>query len=114
MAPHLLASAERSYRVKDSPYQAPKEWGEAINRGDFSVLPYTCVLDTVEDRGPVAEKAALYAALPDGSAIGRALGITRELVRLDVNRALETIELVDEEVAGFLRRGYDVSKHGGG
>lgn len=112
----FYASARRKYRAagtrprESDHYQVPPEWGPAIERGDFAVLPYTCTLDIIEEQGPADEREALFAAIPDLSAVGRLLGITRELARLEVRSAIRTIRLVDLDVAAFLQRGYDESK----
>lgn len=109
MAPHLLASAERHYR-NEANRTVPTAWAEAILAGDFGVLPHTCILDLVEDHGLADERGAMYAAIPDGSAIGRHLGITRELVRLDIKAAIRTIAMVEVDVEELLQTGYDASK----
>lgn len=108
MAGHMLAAAERYYR-HDAHRSVPQEWREHLEAGDFAVLPHTCALDLVEEQG-VAGPGALFQGVPDGAAIGRALGITRELVRLEVQAALRALDEADPDVAELLRDGYNASK----
>ncbi|MCU0292535.1 MAG: hypothetical protein MUF10_11210 [Thermoanaerobaculaceae bacterium] len=112
LVPHLVASAERSYRNQDN-RSVPAALAPTLAAGDFRALEHTCILDILDARGVVDAGAALVDAAPDGSAIGRTLGITRELVRLDVRKAIGKVKATLPEVAAFLQRGYDVSKLGG-
>ena len=112
LAPTVLASAERSFQNADN-RRIPIGWGREILDGDFSSLPYTCVLDLIEARGLVSEVAPLYDGLADGEAIGGYLGLSREMVRLDIMRAIRRVADKDPDLGRMLLGWYHASKgHG--
>jgi hypothetical protein len=108
MAGTVLASAERSYRNPDN-RKVPVSWGAEIAEGDFSSLPYTCVLDLIEARGRVDEQEPLYDGIADAEVIGDYMGLSREMVRLDLRRGIQKCCAADEDVGEFLLMAYEKS-----
>ena len=88
-------------------------WGREIARGDFSSLPYTCVLDLIEARGRVHERLPLYDGLADAEAMGGYLGLSREMVRINTKRAIAAVRDVNKAAGDWLQMAYDASKAGG-
>jgi hypothetical protein len=111
MAATALAAAERSYRNPEN-RKIPVSWGEEIAEGDFSSLPYTCVLDLVESRGKVHEDAPLYDAIHEAETIGDYLGLSREMVRLDTKAGIKHLAEADSDCAEWLADAYEYSKVG--
>lgn len=112
LAPQALAAAERNFKNPDN-RKIPVGWGKEISEGDFSSLPYTCVLDLVESRGQVIEGEPFYDGMADGEAIGGYLGLSREMVRLNCMSGIANVMKQNRRIGEMLLDWYNRSKEGG-